>query len=88
MTVRDYRCLLDVTEITTRTADGTSVSVTLTAFVRSIPIGESAPRQILDNDKVEFLGDVGFTNKERPLVSVSTHFDADGTAHNFTLRFS
>lgn len=85
---REYRCLLDVAEITTRTVDGTSVTVSLTAYVRAVPIGLEAPWEIKEDDKVVVIVPEDWDQPDRPLISVARHYDETGECHNMTLRFS
>lgn len=86
--LRQYRCLVDDSTTTTRTADGESVSVTLTTYVNSVPIGESFAIPIPEDAYVEFTPPPNGQPKTRPLKSIESHYWKDGTLHNQVLRFT
>jgi hypothetical protein len=71
-----YNCLFDDSIKITRTSDAELVTVGRTAYIDS----QGVP--ILKDDKIAFSDD-----STRPVISVSNHYDTDGTVYAVTVRF-
>lgn len=85
---RQYRCLVDDSTTTARTADGVMVTVALTIYVNSIPIGSSGPVAIPRDAQVVMTPPPMGMPSTRPLNSVDSHYDETGALHNQVLRFT
>lgn len=86
---RIYMCLLDDTTTETRTADGTEVSIVLTAYTAPVPIGSETgePVDIDENDDIEVT--VPY-EKKMTINNIERHYDSEdgvGMLHNIVVRF-
>lgn len=84
---RVYRCLIDDTTTTARTADGTSITVALTAYVAPVPIGGSGPVDIGSDESVRITNPY---DRAMKVKSIERHWDAEdgkGMLHNLVVRF-
>ena len=86
---RVYRCLIDDTTTEVRTADGTSVTVALTAYVAPVPIGGNplVPVDIKESESIRLLDPY---EKDMEINSIERHYDSDmgvGMLHNIVVRF-
>lgn len=84
---RVYRCLIDDTTTEVRTADGTSVTVALTAYVAPVPIGETEAVDIKESETIRLLLPY---DQVMEINSVERHYDSDmgvGMLHNIVVRF-
>lgn len=87
---REYRCLIDDTTTTAKSAAGEEITINLTAYVSPVPVGsqDGLPVDIEYNETVEILSprpDV------RPVTSIERHYDSEdgnGMLHNLVVRFS
>lgn len=86
--LRQYRCLVDDSTTTTRSVDGDSVSIALTTYVNSVPIGQDDAVAIPEDAYVEFTPPPLGQPKTRPLHSIESHYWKDGSLHNQVLRFT
>lgn len=87
---RVYRCLIDDTTTETRTADGTTVTVALTAYVAPVPIGEIGPVDIKETESAIILSP-DESKGPKTINSIERHYDSDmgiGMLHNLVVRFS
>ena len=88
---RTYKCLIDDTTSTVRSADGEQITVALTAYVWPVPVEseDGLPVDIESTDDVEILQP---RPDEHPnLTSVERHYYSDdgvGFLHNIVLRFT
>ena len=85
---RQYHCLVDDSTTVIRTADEDSVSIALTTYVNSIPVGSFVPVPIPKDAKVVFDPPPMGQPATRPLHSVESHYWKDGSLHNQVLRFT
>lgn len=86
---RVYACLVDDSTTTVRTADGTSVTVALTAYVAPVPIGGDGPVDILEGETIKILAVGGLKEDRVQINSVERHFDSEdgvGMLHNIVVR--
>lgn len=88
--IREYRCLIDDTTTTAKTAAGEEITVNLTAYVSPVPVGSTTglPVDIEYNETVEIVSPRPDT---RPVTSIERHYDSEdgnGVLHNIVVRFS
>jgi hypothetical protein len=85
---REYMCLLDDSATTVRTASGTEVTISLTAYVAPVPMNEDilTPVDIDEDEKIVVtVPDKG----EKHIISVERHYDSEfgvGMLHNLVVR--
>lgn len=72
-----YRCLFDDTIQIFRNSQGEDVTVRRTAYINP----EGNP--ITEDDEIVFMD-----GTKRPVVSIQTAYDVDGSIHNITVSFS
>jgi hypothetical protein len=74
---REYRCLFDDTLTVYRGSGGEAVTVSRTAYVNP------------DGDSITMDDEISFTDgTSRPVVSIQTNYDVDGSIHNVVVQFS
>ena len=94
--VRTYRCLIDDSTVTTRNADGTTVTVTLSAYIAPVPIDPDTDKDVEDGQPVDIEADekveiLSPRPQIRPINTVERHYDSvDGVGrlHNIVLRLT
>lgn len=87
---RTYRCLIDDTTSTARTAAGEEITVALTAYVAPVPVEtpDGLPVDIESTEEIEILVP---RQQSRPLNSVERHYDSvdgEGILYVLVLRFT
>lgn len=85
-TKRTYRCLVQNGAAITSSAQGTSVSRGVNAWVLATPLGKSTPVPILDTDLVHFTSPSDIV--DRPLAGVTGYYAEDGSLNNMIVRFT
>ena len=86
---RTYRCLIDDTTTTIRTAEGENINVSLTAYVAPVPMESNDGQPVnIESDEEIWLTDP-FT-KKMTVKNIERHYDSEdgvGMLHNIVLRF-
>lgn len=85
-TKREYICLVENDEVVSRSQEGVELSVHLTAYCPTIPIGQEEPVPILDTDEVTIVTPSGYP--VRPLVGVALYYDETGIEYAQVVRFT
>lgn len=84
--VKVYACLVDDSQTNSRTSEGRELQSGLVAYVHSVPLGDDEPVNIENDMKVELLTPAIYKGN-RPVKSISRHFDETGALHNMEIAF-
>jgi hypothetical protein len=85
-TKREYICLVEDQETVVRTQEGVTVTVNLTIYCTTIPIGKTEPQKILDTDEVTIEAPTGYGI--RPIASVAVYYDETGIEYAQVVRLT
>jgi hypothetical protein len=85
-----YQCLVQEQETSTRTAEATISSVSLTAYLNpwalNLATNERELRPVLESDIIGIVNPTGYESRTK-VASIATYYDETGDPHNLIVRF-